>query len=326
MNSPHVSIILPTYNRTDLLPRALQSVLDQDYDDLEIIVIDNGSSPETQIVLDSFRDERIRRVRFEKNRGVGGARNEGILLAQGQLIGFIDSDDAWLSGKLSYQVRLFKEYPEIELIFGNYYNINYLEGGRQNGFEQAERSLSSLCCQTLETDFFKVVDGIPQAILTQSFFATPTVMLRASVFGKIGNFDVSLSGPEDFEFWFRAAVMGICFAYTDRFLIDRHKDENSLTSKTLQFIPHYLRALDICEENSLRVGKEGLIAYLNVARGHAWRSLVHANALEGRRWYAWVAYRNSLRFGFSRQALLYLLAAIAGPRVITLAKRFRQAL
>ena len=287
-------------------------------------MIDNGSSPETQAVLESFRDERIRRVRFEENRGVGGARNEGILLARGQLVGFIDSDDAWLPGKLSYQVRLFQDNPEIEIIFGNYYNINYMEGFRQNGFEQAQKSLSSLRCQTLEAGFFKVLDGIPQAILTQNFFATPTVMLRASVFQKIGNFDVSLSGPEDFEFWFRAAVMGGRFAYTDRFLIDRHKDKNSLTAKTFLFTPHYLRALDICENNAMCVGKSELVAPLNVARSRAWQSLIHANALEGKRWNAWVAYRNSLRFGFSIQALLYLLAALAGPRAIALAKGLRE--
>ncbi|HEX3009531.1 MAG TPA: glycosyltransferase, partial [Bacteroidales bacterium] len=193
--SPNVSIILPTYNRPDVLPRALQSVFSQDYSDFELIVIDNGSTAETQDILDQFADSRMRCIRFEKNRGVGGARNEGVRQARGNLVAFIDSDDLWLSGKLTYQVALFNKYPELELVFGNYRNINYVSRDDNNGFDQVQNSLQRLKVEELEAEIYRVCSGIPEALLERSFFATPTVMLRASVFEKTGNFNVALSGP-----------------------------------------------------------------------------------------------------------------------------------
>jgi glycosyltransferase involved in cell wall biosynthesis len=322
LSVPHVSVIIPTYNRADLLPRALDSVLRQDYTDFELIVIDNGSTPETRAVLQKFNDPRMRCIRFERNRGVGGARNEGVRQARGKLVTFIDSDDVWLPGKLSYQVGLFERYPQIELVFGNYRNINYISRDDKSGFDQTQVSLQLLWVRELEKDVCEVLDGIPEGILEKSFFATPTVMLRAAVFGKVGNFNTTLSGPEDFEFWLRSALNGICFAYTTRLLIDRHKDAESLSSATLVFLPRYLHALDISECTARETGRMEIIPHLDRARRRTWLTLIHAHALQGHRVGAWRAFGNSLRYGFTWKACLYFAAALAGPNAIALAKQF----
>lgn len=323
--SPLVSVITPTFNRALLLPRAIQSVLSQDFQDWELIVIDDGSTDETPKIVARVDDSRVRYVRFEHNRGIGMARNEGVRLAQGELIGFIDSDDVWLPGKLNYQVELFCRYPKIELIFGNYQNINHLSAITENGFDQTRSALKMLTIDELEPEVLGVETGIPQAILCASFFATSTVMLRASVLKHVGNFNTTLSGPEDFEFWWRAAVKGSCFAYTTRCLIERHKDQESITAKTVTFAPRYLQALDMCEQTARDAGRDDLLPHLNQARHRAWRGLVHDHALLGNRKQAIDAFWRSQHYGTSATSWVYLCAALAGPQAITFAKRARQA-
>ncbi|MGQ9595748.1 MAG: hypothetical protein ACUVXH_14645, partial [Anaerolineae bacterium] len=135
-------------------------------------------------------------------------------------------------------------------------------------------------------------------------------------------FRTDLSGPEDFEFWFRAAVRGARFAYTTRPLIVRYKDAQSITARTVTFIPLTLQALDCCEATAREAGRLDLIAHLNHARHRAWRTLVHAYADLGDRKAALHAFRQCLRYSISGRAWLYLAGALLGPTAIA---RFRQA-
>lgn len=97
---PTVSVVIPTYNRAHLVGRAIQSVLNQTYQDFEIIVVDDGSTDNTEEVVKSFNDPRIRYIRHDQNRGGSAARNTGIKMARGEYIAFQDSDDEWLPEKL----------------------------------------------------------------------------------------------------------------------------------------------------------------------------------------------------------------------------------
>jgi len=92
---PLVSIIIPTYNRAALLPRAIQSIQKQDVLEIEIIVIDDGSTDETQSLLHKMNEPRLRCIRFPENKGIGAARFTGVEAARGALIAFLDSDDEW---------------------------------------------------------------------------------------------------------------------------------------------------------------------------------------------------------------------------------------
>jgi glycosyltransferase involved in cell wall biosynthesis len=99
-----VSVIIPFYNRLELLPRALKSVIDQTYGELEIIVVDDASSVSPEEVLVHFSDPRVVYIRHEKNQGVSAARNTGIKAARGDYIAFLDSDDEWLLTKTEKQL------------------------------------------------------------------------------------------------------------------------------------------------------------------------------------------------------------------------------
>lgn len=103
---PKVSVIIPTYNRARYLHRAIQSVLDQRFPDLEIIVVDDASTDDTAQVIEGFRDPRIRYFRHNTNRREAASRNTGVQNAVGDYIAFLDDDDVWLPDKLAIQVNL----------------------------------------------------------------------------------------------------------------------------------------------------------------------------------------------------------------------------
>ena len=110
-DAPTVSVIIPTYNRAHLLPRALESVLAQTFEDLEVLVVDDGSTDGTEAVVTGY-DDRVRYLRQPQNAGVSAARNRGLREARGEFVAFLDSDDEWFPEKLARQVERFRELPD----------------------------------------------------------------------------------------------------------------------------------------------------------------------------------------------------------------------
>ncbi|WP_437185428.1 glycosyltransferase [Planctomicrobium sp. SH668] len=129
-SSPLVSVIIPTYNREKHLPECLESVLMQTYTKLEAIVIDDGSTDATPTFMadQTRRDKRVRYIR-KLNGGVSSARNQGIRSANGDLIAFLDSDDAWLPWKMETQVAAINELPTVGMIWSDMTAIS--ESGQQ---------------------------------------------------------------------------------------------------------------------------------------------------------------------------------------------------
>lgn len=105
---PTVSVVIPTYNRADLIGRAIRSVLAQTWTDWELVVVDDCSQDATADVVRSFADPRIRLIRHERNRGESGGRNTGIAEARGPYVAFLDSDDEWLPAKLEKQLAALR--------------------------------------------------------------------------------------------------------------------------------------------------------------------------------------------------------------------------
>ena len=104
--SPKVSIIIPTYNRADVITRALNSVLAQTETNYEVIIVDDASTDETKQIIESYLDPRIRYLRHDKNKYAAAARNTGMEKATGQYIAFLDSDDEWVPTKLHAQLQI----------------------------------------------------------------------------------------------------------------------------------------------------------------------------------------------------------------------------
>ncbi|MCB2147079.1 MAG: glycosyltransferase [Deltaproteobacteria bacterium] len=180
-----VSVILPTYNRGWILGQTVNSVLDQDYGNLELVVVDDGSTDDTPQLLSAFGD-RLRVIRQE-NQGVSAARNAGIRAATGELIALLDSDDTWLPGKVTAQVAFFRADPAAlicqteEIWIRNGMRVNPGKRHRKEAGMIFERSLA-LCLVS------------PSA-----------VMMKKSLLDQVGLFDETLPACEDYDLWLRIA-------------------------------------------------------------------------------------------------------------------------
>lgn len=124
IDSPLVSVIIPTYDRPELLRRALTSVVSQSYENLEIIVVDDCPSEPAKKVVERFDDSRIRYILHEQNKGVCGARNTGIKRSQGQLLAFLDDDDTWLKHKIQEQINLASNNTNTNLVYTGSKNVD----------------------------------------------------------------------------------------------------------------------------------------------------------------------------------------------------------
>ena len=187
--APNVSVIIPTYNRAELLPRAVNSVLSQTYDDYEIIIVDDHSSDNTQDVIAKFTDQRIRPIRHERNTGQSASINTGIANAMGEYIAFLDDDDEWLPNKLEGQVAVFQSSAsDVGLVYG-----------WMDRIEDSTGRLIPSYRNTIEGDIFEysLALNIPG----------PTIVLlvRSSVVREIGGIDARLSRYNDADFICRVA-------------------------------------------------------------------------------------------------------------------------
>ncbi len=184
--SPEISVIIPTYNRASRVVEAVESVLAQDMTDFELIVINDGSTDETEEKL-SVYGSRLKYYQQE-NAGVSAARNRGVTFSAAPLIAFLDSDDLWLPSKLQVQHTYMTENPEIhicqteEIWWRNDRRVNPRKHHQKASWDIFQRSLE-LCLVS------------PSA-----------VMMRRELFQKVGYFDEELLMAEDYDLWLRVAV------------------------------------------------------------------------------------------------------------------------
>ena len=185
VDSPKVSVIVPTYNRADRLERALNSIVSQTYQDFELIVVDDGSTDKTSQLMKSF--PKAQYFYIKKNSGVSKARNVGLAFAKGELICFLDSDDLWKEKKIQIQSLWLENNKDSQICYTD--EIWVRNGVRVNPMNR-HRKYSG--------DIFRHCLGL--CIVSPS-----SVMIRAKLFDEIGNFDESLPACEDYDLWLRIA-------------------------------------------------------------------------------------------------------------------------
>jgi len=192
---PLVSVIIPTYNRAGYLSQTLKSVLEQTYRDIEVIVVDDGSTDNTTEVVASFNDSRIRYLK-QDHRGLPAiGRNTGLKAASGDYIAFLDDDDLWMPEKIEKQLDYLSKHPEYTIMYSNAWFID--ENGVQNGLVMKPKYLK-------EGDIFEeLIWGSPKFFIPQL-----TVLMKRKVFENIGFFneDPSMRFIEDYEYWLRASL------------------------------------------------------------------------------------------------------------------------
>ncbi len=318
MNPPRVSVITPTYNRANLLSQAIESVLSQDFDDLELIVVDDGSTDNTADSVREIqnRDARVCYRKLPQNRGVGFARDMGLRQARGEYIAWIDSDDLWLPCKLRMQVDVLNAHPEIEILFGDFWNINHINGNRERSFVQDESTIRLLETYFAGNGLYRVLGGLEKALQVEVFLHLQTTLWRAKVIEKTGGFDIALRSAEDFEFFWRGALLGVNFAYIDHALVERHKYPSSLTVDIAASWTNKLEALHRCRRWCELTGRNDLLKDIAVAEERARRNLIRVYGLERQRSQALRVYLGGLKSGLSWKAFLSLVVSLTGPNAV----------
>ncbi len=182
---PKVSIVIPTYNRPELLPIAIRSVLAQTYQDYEILVVDDGLKIRAESIIAEINDPRIRYLKNENGLGGGATRNRGISEAQGEYVAFLDDDDEWLPGKLEAQVTsLDSRGPTVGFSITavtNVFDDHELDTWTENG----------------ETDYSEI------ALMRFKGFLTSALMVRRMVFSEVGSFDPSFPSHQEVDLLIR---------------------------------------------------------------------------------------------------------------------------
>lgn len=182
-----VSIIIPTHNRANVVKRAIQSALNQTYKNIEVIVVSDGSTDNTDLVIRELleKDSRLKYISYNTPKGGNAARNIGIEAAIYDYIAFLDDDDEWMYDKLEKQMNLFKKDKEIGLVYTGSEIIYVDEDTSYISNPKNKGDLSNYI------------------LLENCIGTTSTVVLKKEVINKVGAFDVNLGARQDYDLWIR---------------------------------------------------------------------------------------------------------------------------
>ncbi|WP_162818168.1 glycosyltransferase [Aquirhabdus parva] len=195
---PKVSVVIPSYNHCDYVAAAINSVLNQTFQDFEIVVTDDGSSDGTPDIVATFTDPRIKLKRFEKNKGACWATNDAIRRAQGDYIAVLNSDDEFLPEKLQKQVALLDSHPEFGAVFAypeimdEEGNVLSVEGQQKHAgiFNESNKPQAQWLSRLLQTNCL----------------CHPTVLIRRTCYDAVGLYSPNLRSLPDYEMWVRVLL------------------------------------------------------------------------------------------------------------------------
>lgn len=188
--SPKVSVIIPAFNRADMIAAAIDSALVQTVSDIEIIVVDDGSTDGTADVTQRIADGRIRVIAHERRRGAAAARNSGIAGARGEFIAFLDSDDAWMPEKLERQLSTLAANPTAEAAICGAH-IRLIDQGR-----------------SFDAELVQPDDWLKHLLADCAVNPGATLVIRRTAAAAIGPMDEDLPRFEDWDWLVRHAARG----------------------------------------------------------------------------------------------------------------------
>jgi glycosyltransferase involved in cell wall biosynthesis len=211
-----VSVIMPVFNGERYLAEAIESVLAQDYHPLELIVVDDGSTDGSAQIASGFGGEV--RYTYQHNQGPAVARNMGLELARGEIIGFLDADDRWPPGRLDLQLACLAEDPSVEVVMGQ---AQYLR-------------------QRPDLDNAPETEELSDPLFLFNLSAT---ILRKSVFDIVGRFDPELYYCDDYDWFFRAQERGVRLVTLPQVTLHYRRHEGNITNDRDRGNSYFMRTL-----------------------------------------------------------------------------------
>jgi GT2 family glycosyltransferase len=292
LKTTSVSVVIPTYNRSCLLTQALDSVLGQTQPPQEVIVIDDGSRDDTRARVDPYRD-RVRYI-YQENQGVSAARNRGVREATGEVVAFLDSDDVWHPCKLQCQLQALADHPALALL-----GTGVIEWPGEFPDVPAPTAADLL--------------PIPyRRLVVKNYFTTSSLLARREALARVGPFDTSMSGPEDYDLWLRVANIAPV-AKLNLPLTGYRYVPGSLSSHAVRMEADMQRILRKLDERSAWEGDRSLrrkahsycdfsCAVMHADAGSRLRAVVHVLRSLAR--YPWPFERGEVRTPLARPKLL----------------------
>lgn len=210
---PQVSVIIPTYNHARFVAQAVESALAQTYDDVEVIVVDDGSTDHTQAALAGYSAS-IKYI-YQEHKGLSQARNRGVLAARGDYLVFLDADDLLPADKLALQVPLLDARPDLGLVY--------------SGFQYVDEQNTQVLHESRPNKQGHVLKDMLRRTL---FFPPGTAVVRRECLDRVGPFDESCPAAADTDMWIRIARAGYAFGYVDQPLFQYRVVKGSMSSRT----------------------------------------------------------------------------------------------
>ncbi len=313
---PHVSVIIPTYNRARYVTAAIDSVLAQTFTDYEIIVVDDGSTDNTKEVLQSYKDK-IHYI-YQPNKGVSAARNTGIKAAKGEWIAFLDSDDEWLPEKLEMQMCDLRQYPGAVL---SSTNVRF-ESPNTNLLDHFK---DCLCYSIAEPTYIAIPGNIN---FTTSYLFTSTVVADRRSIVEVGMFCEHLTLFEDLDLWLRLSTKG-GFVINPLLLVkaNRHSE-----SETLNLSGQFLRDKKKNHDTLIQIYQELLQleltkeqkSYAKHQLSSAWFDLGFYYHKNGQKKQAYCSFLKCFMANPSMKNFLKMTLGLIGPSGLGLIERRRQ--
>jgi glycosyltransferase involved in cell wall biosynthesis len=297
-----VSVIVPTYNRAYILRDALKSALDQGHRQIEVVVVDDGSTDDTREVVEGLPDDRLRYISHGCNRGCSAAYNTGISAASGDLIAFLDSDDVWKTEYLERQVSFLLRHPEASAVFSDteirdeMANIPSLIGV-MSVFRRALQKypVAPEYVLTKREMFMCLLEEVP--------IKPSALVIKKRVFDDVGEFDEGWPSGTDWDLFLRCAA-SVQFGYVDAPLVLQRRTGDATHQKFREKDKLFLLSVFLKQKLALKGDRAALCA---VNRGIC----NHYNSL------AWIY----LESGRGRDALMSYFRAFAETRQLRLLRK-----
>jgi glycosyltransferase involved in cell wall biosynthesis len=220
-NPPLVSIIIPCYNGEKFIAEAIESIINQTYQNWELIIINDGSTDKSEKIIKQYcrKDNRIKYKKNSKNKGIPATRNIGIKASNGEYIALLDQDDLWINEKLEMQMKEYlKASKRVGLLFGNIMVINVI-----NKSKRIKKPININFEEISSEELFK-------KLYFNNFITSITVILRKECLEKIGLFNERIKwGGDDYELWLRIAKY-YKFKYINQILATRREHTNNYSS------------------------------------------------------------------------------------------------
>jgi glycosyltransferase involved in cell wall biosynthesis len=222
--NPKVSIVMPCYNAREHLPRSVGSVLDQSFQDWELLAVDDGSVDQTRQWLESQREPRIQ-VISQSNSGVSAARNAGLGRAHGEYVAFLDADDTWAPEFLAAMHAALGNHPDAILAYCGWQNVG-LPGGRGQPFVPPDYETPAK----------------EEALFSSCRWPIHAALVRREAVRTAGGFDTTLKNAEDYALWLRVGTAGSIVLVPEVMAYYHFHGDTQASAQAARAAMHHLRA------------------------------------------------------------------------------------